>query len=199
MESQYCYGWEKGKKKDKIEVIGVEKVNVSKILLLFVGNKVHHNISILQYFSRFPWQSLIINICTTRYKGALKILALFSSAHHNDNPSRTYTKRHLHHTQLAYVWNNFAWNTHPIERSEKFNILSWSDPLPLLSSSKDKEEFGWKNHDWENTNWEFCFFPHTAWLFWATDINYKIKLADRLMKGHGNPSHGINKNNTFWY
>ena len=142
----------------------------------------------------------------------MKILALFSSAHHNDNPSRVWTKivesfqEHtpkglcIHtHTQLAYVWNNFAWNTHPIEWSEKFNILSWSDPLPLLSSSKDKEEFGWKNHDWENTNWEFCFFPHTAWLFWATDINYKITLADRLMKGHGNPSHCINKNNTFWY
>ena len=92
MESQYCYGWEKGKKKDKIEVIGVEKVNVSKMLLLFVGNKVHHSISIFQYFSRFPWQSLIINICTTRYKGALKILALFSSVHHNDNPSRVWTK-----------------------------------------------------------------------------------------------------------
>lgn len=51
MESQYCYGWEKGKKKDKIEVIGVEKVNVSKMLLLFVDNKVHHSISVFQQIS----------------------------------------------------------------------------------------------------------------------------------------------------
>ena len=51
MESRYCYGWEKGKKKDKIEVIGVEKVNVSKMFSLFVGNKVHHSISVFQQIS----------------------------------------------------------------------------------------------------------------------------------------------------
>ena len=46
MESQYCYGWEKGKKKDKIEVKRVEKVNVSKNVVAVCRQQ-----SSSQYFS----------------------------------------------------------------------------------------------------------------------------------------------------